>query len=232
MKLNALLKVPGQELPPLAVGETRIVVAANGIFRERRGESFTSSIRVNLEDLELADHDQLCHLECSKMSARVLGTMLSFFLSAYRKHGGEAVLVLLYSPSQRRYRWYCPWQSVELRYCEDRWVPSDFVYYRNPSVVPTGYVHFGDAHSHIHAGPTPSRTDIHDEQDGMHIVVSNIDTVPSYWLEFVVDGQRFGVRPESFFADPNCLPGPRVRREWLDRIQVHRYVEQDEGIAE
>ena len=145
--------------------------------------------------------------------------MLTFFQHVHRLFGGEAALVLLYHPEHRTFRWHCPAQVVEV-YCTSRgWTASDRIEFENPWQLPDGFVHLGDAHLHPYS-PEPSALDLAEDQDGLHIIVGDILSQPSYHVDFVVDRVRFNVRPDSFFEDLQCTPFQQVPLNWLQQIRV------------
>jgi hypothetical protein len=180
---------------------------------------FSTSIRVNLHNFDLARHEEYCRLTCGRIPRVLHRAMLSFFKCAHDVYGGEAALVLLYHPERKIFRWHCPKQTVDLYQTRSGWTASDFIEYRNPLTLPDGYVNFGDAH--LHAGPpTPSLVDVRDDQDGLHIIVGTIQTVPSYHVDFVMDGRRFPIPPEAIFDDPHCRPLDRTPPTWLKQIRL------------
>jgi hypothetical protein len=217
-----LLKQQAAELPPLECGESRLVVARNGVFIERRGPMYMTSTRLRPNDMQLDDHSQYCTLSCGKLTAKMHRTMLSFFLQAHRIHGGEAALVLLFHPEQRRYLWYCPVQTVDLHQRHDGWYVEDTIEFDNPLELPEGYLRLGDAHLHPEA-PHPSMLDVQDDEDGLHIIVGNIAQRPQYHIAFVMDGVRFQLAPHQLFVDPHALPGCRVPAQWLEQIRVRAH---------
>jgi len=223
MRPHIIVKFDDADLPCIESETTRVVAAANGFFREHDNRMFHSSTRVAPADLGMADHRQYCHLRCGKLPRVLQRAMLSFFQAAHALHGGEAALVLLYHPEKRLFLWHCPRQTISLHWIQGRWVASDIVAFSNPTVLPAGYLHFGDCHLHVGCSTAPSVTDVHDDQDGMHIIVADIQAVPRYHIDFVVDGKRFGVAPKLLFDDPQCLPGPHSPRRWLDQVQIERY---------
>lgn len=223
MKLETVLKTEGSELPPLKMHQSRLLVTADGVFLERLSDILHSSAKFDLEALGLAGHTQFCRLKCGKINRTMHRSMLGFFKYAYELHGGEAALVLLHDPEQRQFRWYCPEQSVSAHWSFGRWVTSDYIAFQNPTLLPEGFVHFGDAH--LHVGPVaPSATDVHDDQDGLHIIAGRINGIPEYHIDFVVDGQRFRVDPELIFEYPDCLPFERPPRSWCERIRIEKYI--------
>jgi hypothetical protein len=196
-------------------------VAANGIFLERRSPLFSTSIRVNLSDLELVRHEEYCRLTCGRLPRVMHRTMLGFFKCANKIHGGEAALVLLYHPQRRAYRWHCPRQVVDTYRTWSGWQAGDLIEYEMPLTLPDGYVNFGDAHLHV-GSPAPSNIDVGDDQDGLHIIVGTIQSLPTYHVDFVMDGARFRLPPEAIFDDPSCQPFARTPRAWLNQIRLRR----------
>jgi hypothetical protein len=195
------------------------VVAANGTFLERRTPMFATSTRLVGEVPGLAEHASYCHLACGRINRVMHGAMLAFFQHAHRLHGGEAALLLLYNVARRFFRWYCPEQTVDVYVSDDRCWPSDLIEFHHPHMLPDGYVIFGDAHLHPGAA-YPSVVDMLDDQDGLHIIVGNIDRTPRYHVDFVMDGARFAVPENVIFDEPDCEPWSRPPKSWLDRIHV------------
>jgi hypothetical protein len=216
------LKTNGAELPELGEDESRYVVAENGTFLERRTSMYTACTRVDRYDLDLCYQEPYCVLHCGRLSRAMHRAMLAFFLHAHRLHDGEAALVLLYHPERRQFRWHCPTQTVEMRQSANRWVTLDTIEFDNPLELPAGFLHFGDAH--LHPGPpNPSLLDMQDDQDGLHIIVGNIDRPrPQYNVDFVMDGARFRVRPETIFEDPDCTAFERAPFKWMQKIQIRK----------
>ena len=191
-------------------GESRLVVARNGVFVERRGPMYTTSTRLRPGRHAVGGPQPVLHARraasCPPPMHRV---MLSFFLQAHRIHGGEAALVLLFHPERRRYLWHCPVQTVDLHEHHDGWYVEDTIEFDNPLDLPEGYLQLGDAH--LHPDWTPSEClDVRDDQDGLHIIVGNITRTPQYHIDFVMDGIRFPTGPRQFFADPATRPGSRA----------------------
>jgi hypothetical protein len=207
-----------------------LIVAANGLFLERRTSMFTTCARVLERNLGLDDHAESCRLHSPRLPRVMHRSMLAFFRAAHARHGGEAALVLLYHWERRVYRWFCPEQTVETFYSPYRqsWVAGDTIRFEHPLSLPDGFVHFGDAHLHP-GSPTPSALDVLDDQDGLHIIVGDLQTGPRYNVEFVVDRRRFGIEPAAFFADVDCAPFSWVPRSWMKQLRIKRLGESGES---
>ena len=216
---RAHLKYKGVELPRLAAGETRLVVARSGLFRERRDTMFRACTRVSDSCLPLEEGEEYCVLACGRIPRILHRAMLGFFRSAHLAHGGEAALILLFHAARRVFRWHCPQQYVNVYRSAGGWAAEDCIQFDNPLALPHGYVHFGDAHLHP-GSPQPSLLDIADERDGLHIIVGNIAAQPTYHVTFIVDGRRFQVAPELIFESMDVEPTDAVPRNWLNCIVI------------
>jgi hypothetical protein len=223
MLIETILKTEDGDLAPLEMNRTRLVVAAGGVYRERRSPILHSSTKVDLADLGLADHSQFCRLSCGKINRSMHRTMLGFFKYAHDLHGGEAALVLLYDPERRQFRWHCPPQCVTAHWSLGRWIASSTISFENPTLIPEGFLHFGDSHLHV-GSVAPSATDLADDQDGLHIIVGDLNYSPKYHVDFVIDRKRFGVAPELIFDDPSCLPFRQPPRAWRQCVRIEKYV--------
>jgi hypothetical protein len=219
MHLPIYLKQDASALPPLGRHNARYIVADNGVFLERRGPVHTTCTRVRKSDLLLEDHHQYCTLSCGKLPAPLHRQMLSFFARAHQIHGGEAALVLLFHPERHSFVWYCPVQTIGVHKSRQGWIASDYIEFDNPIDLPDGFIQLGDAHLHPGA-PHPSVTDVVDDQDGLHIIVGDIEQTPEYHIDFVMDQVRFNLAPELFFEDPTCRPLSKPPDTWIDQIRI------------
>jgi len=219
MSIPVFLKSSAAPLPELT-GGMRYIVAQDGNYLERRTGLFHSSVRVEKEISTLDTHAEFCHLSCPPIPRVMLRAMLGFFQAAYKKHGGEAALVLLYHLQARRYRWWCPPQKVAMSWRWDRYEAADWVQFNPPFELPEGYAHFGDAHSH-HGSPTPSSVDRDNEQyhDGLHLIIGNITRdKPTWHLDFCIDGQRFTFLPPALIESLPPPPYLTPPATWMNRI--------------
>ena len=224
MSIEIVIKHHEQALPPLADGELRYVVAANGLFLERATPMYETSCRVERCAAGLARHEHRCRLRCPALPATLACEMLDFFRWAYSWHGGEAVLVLLHDPTRQVYRWHCPPQRVEVyETWSGSWYAAGEIEYTDPVELPRGFVVFGDAHSHASMGAQPSVTDHNDERhkDGLHIIVGHLhrrDVELS--LDFVMDGRRFRVDPSSILPELQEDRDGSFPEQWRDRVEI------------
>lgn len=219
MHIPVYLNQRNVDLPDPDGSPSRLIVGANGTFFERRGSMYASCARVDAHALNLAPYDEYCRLTTGKIPRTMQRAMLAFFKRAHALHGGEAALVLLYHPLRRTFRWHCPVQVIDQYWTSTGWYAGDLIEFQNPLELPGGYIHFGDAHLHV-GPPTPSKTDINDDQDGLHIIVGNIRSAPTYHVTFVVDRRRFQFPTEAIFDSPLCPPFGRPPRTWLGQICV------------
>lgn len=222
MSFEITMKAPGVELPPLQPGQFRYVLGRDGLSLERSTSMYTSSVKVDGPIPFLEDHPEHCQLHCGPIPSEMLSQMVGFFQAAYRMHGGEAALVLLYYPETGRFAWHCPKQTIQMYLWWNKLCPEDSVEYDNPLTLPEGAVHFGDAHSHI-GPPTPSLVDENDEAhlDGLHMIVGYINSQrPSYHLDFCIDGHRFKVPTGAIFEAIPEAPFPEPPEEWMNQIEI------------
>ena len=220
MNIPTYLNQRNVDLPAADGTPARCIVAENGIFFERRSPMYSTCARVDMRDLNLALHDEYCHLMTGRIPRVMHRAMLSFFKCARTPCTmAKQRLVLLYHPQRRIYRWHCPPQVIEHYWSYSGWSAGDLIEFQNPLVLPNGYLNFGDAHLHF-GSPTPSKTDVRDDQDGLHIIVGNIKSEPTYHITFVMDGARFQFAADAIFDDPKCRPFCRPPRTWLGQICV------------
>lgn len=222
MSFDIIMKTPGKELPPLEPGQFRYVLGRDGLSMERCTPMYTSSVKVDGPIPFLEEHPQHCQLHCGSIPSEMLQQMVGFFQAAYKMHGGEAALVLLYYPETGTFAWHCPQQKIHFYSWWGKLYVDDTVEYDNPLTLPEGAVHFGDAHSHT-GPPTPSITDQNDEAhlDGLHLIVGYVGSQrPTWHLDFCMDGNRFSVPTDVIFEAIPEAPFPEPPEEWMKQIQL------------
>lgn len=225
MSIPIELNLSGRKLPELEPGEMRYVIARDGVYLDRRGAFYSTSVLLKDPPAALADYPQRCVIDCAPIPTSMLAEMIGFFQAAYELHGGEAALVLLYYPDDSRFEWHCPSQTVEVHERWGKWYVSDSVEFENPLSLPLGAMAIGDAHSH-EGSPHPSWVDKHDEDhlDGLHLIVGNIvRTQPTLHTDFAIDGARFRVPDRLIIEDWPEPPYPSPPAEWMDRIRIVKF---------
>ena len=222
MSFDITIKTPGTNLPDLKPGEFRYVLGRDGLCLERCTPMYTSTVKIDRPIPFLEEHPQQCQLHCGPIPSDLLQQMVGFFQTAYRMHGGEAALILLYYPATGRFAWHCPKQKIEMYSLWGRFHAEDSVEYDNPLDLPEDAVQFGDAHSHT-GPPNPSLMDQNDEAhlDGLHIIVGYIKSPrPSWHIDFCIDGNRFAVPPEIILEAIPESPFPDPPEEWMEQIEL------------
>ncbi|MCI0533415.1 Mov34/MPN/PAD-1 family protein, partial [bacterium] len=145
-----------------------------------------------------------------KMPSELIKQALGFFRAVALKkdlEGCEAGVILYWSDEKEDYFLHAPEQSAS---------PGHLTYEVGPN--PAGSRRFGTIHSHGHGGAFHSATDHHDEEndDGVHITIGNVNTIPSFSCSVVVDGVReqIGLRDVVDNDDEVAFPV-----EWLKRVR-------------
>jgi hypothetical protein len=201
-------------------------VAKDGFFLERNTALFRTSCRVPSCPEGLEPHAEECVLKFGRIP-QVLGRlMVSFFRAAYDLHGGEAVLILLYDPARRVFRWHCPRQTVRAYETWSRhWYASLEIEYEEPFEVPPGFVVLGDAHSHADHDAYASHLDKLEEmyKDGLHIVIGRVHRERvDFHVDFLMDGVRFPMEPDYVFAGTDFGDSKQAPAAWIDQIVVKK----------
>lgn len=226
MAIEVITKTIGEPTPPLEEGQMRYIVASNGMYLERKSALFTTSCRVDRFPVGLESHNERCVLHCERIPPALSRTMFAFFLHAFERHGGEAVLLLLYNPEKRQFAWHCPEQTVDLiESWTGRWYPSPNIQYTDPLELPPGFILFGDSHSHAELPAYTSYVDMKDEhfKDGLHIIIGQVDrSRPDIHVDFVMDQRRFGIEPRLIFSEPDLIASPQVPKAWKSKIRIKR----------
>lgn len=243
--MQCISKQIGLELPPLEKNQTRTILARDGVYVERDTELFTCSVKGETSLPMLEPHKEAVRLKTPPLTAEFMAVGLGFLKKAYDSHGGEAALMLLYYPAEKRWEWYCPDQWVEgVRKGEEVYAAVGMeVHFEHPLDLPLthpGAVIFGDLHSHPTFSPFPSWTDKDDEKhkDGLHMIAGYITgkarerwidgewvkrpQVPEINADFVMNQGRIHLDEKKLITGeiPSSSEWPEPPKAWMDKIEV------------
>ena len=197
-------------------------MAANGLFRCRNTELFTSCVPVASGPQSLARREPFLRIRSPHVPRRLLESIVGFFSVVYDCYRAEAAVLILWNRFRQRYQILVPEQTSRVFVTWQGTACPLSVDYETPASLPPDTCIVGDVHSHGNGPAFTSWTDRDDEihRAGFHIVVGQIDQdPPQFHVEAVVDGTRFRVPTDSL------LEGYRHRRRrvparWLERVHV------------
>jgi len=178
------------------------VLASNGLFFYRKMKFFTSLTPVflpakkqSIGQLQAAKPFVMLNLP-KKIPNTIFGQALSFFCEVFSKFGGSEAVVLIYWNSlTEEYDLRCPKQEVGIGYISS--------YEVGPN--PPNCLRLGTIHSHGSMAAFHSGVDDKDEEcdDGIHITIGTINSLPSISCSVVVSGERFEISEKDIFEYPN-----------------------------
>lgn len=219
MKFPILLKTEEAAKPP---GQLYYEVAENGVFQVRDTPLYRAVTRVHEAIPGLLPGAEELVIKFPRLPRAGVGDVLAFFDEAYRRWGGEAVVILFYCPTRREYRIAAPPQTIPGRWRYDgRWLADYSVRYESLP-RPEGFVSFGTIHSHADLAAYSSGLDCDDERygDGLHIVFGDFHRRRvSVAATFVAGGVRFRIAPDDVLDDW-WVPARPAHPDWM--AQVHR----------
>jgi hypothetical protein len=155
------------------VGLTDAIIKVNNI--SHLSDSVQRYGRINIPKIPNEDFAKIC----------------KFFYWAYKKHGGESVVLIYYNDTTKEFEIFPTDQEVS----------SASAKYKKSGKSHDGFLLVGTIHSHANFGAGHSGVDDDDELnfDGLHITVGNVnDTYPSISCSVVVNGERFMYDPEEY----------------------------------
>lgn len=218
MILPVVLKKEGRKEPDAPV---YYVVAANGIFQIREAGSYRAVTPARAGIPGLLPEEERVELRFPRLPAPMLEEVLAFFREVYRRHGGEAIVILFYRSDTEEFRVDAPEQTLPgYRDWRGEWRASPHLDY-GEAPRPPDFLRFGTIHSHADMAAYSSFTDRQDEQyhDGLHIVYGHVQSAyPSRTACFVANGTRFSLRPEQVLEPCADLDRP-VRAGWMARVR-------------
>jgi hypothetical protein len=196
------------------------VVAANGLFLERRTPLFSASVPV-AGVAGLLEHEAALVLHIPRLPRVLLERSLGFFRAVYERWEGEAILMLFYAPALGRFVLRAPSQVITGRIVYGRFRADLRLDYRACAKPGPEYLKLGTFHSHGHLGPTHSSIDMHDElyEAGLHITAGYVDSsLPEFAAAFVVGRTRFTLSPDDVL--PRFGAARRPPQSWLREVTV------------
>ncbi len=204
------------------------VLGSNGLFLCRNHPLFASCVNARTWPTELAPHAQKVRLRYPPIPQPDVERLVGFFDAVFRRHGAEAVAVLVWDRGAGRNEVQVPAQRATVR---EGWTgrryPLDVRYDLGDELGP-GKSPVGTVHSHGDGAAYASHTDHEDEayRAGLHIVVGRInEEPPEFHCEFVVDGVRFTVEPGAAMAGYERR-NTDVPQAWLECVTVELEHEQ------
>ena len=165
------------------------IIAKEGIFLKKKLGVMESIAPVkNISTLQSVATSAKMHIK--KMPAVSFAKVVDFFKKVYEEHRSEAVVLLFYQESSKKYRIIPPHQKV---------LASSIDYNRGISI--DGWTMIGTIHSHAGMSAFHSGTDDSDEDsfDGLHITLGNMNSEDfSVSASIVANGHRIIVDPEEY----------------------------------
>jgi proteasome lid subunit RPN8/RPN11 len=160
---------------------------------------------------------ELLELKIPKIPRTLAEACMGFFYAVFDYYRSEAIVLLYFVPALQEFRIEVPEQEVE----QSLSARTSYSVKYQVSSAPEGAVKLGTWHSHANLPAYHSREDDDDEreQDGLHLVVGDLDTWhPSFSCSFVVSGKRFKLLRSEVF-ESYVEPAFPVPEEWLDRVK-------------
>jgi len=219
--------------------ENCYLVGSNGIFKQIVNEFY--SVRVKngtLPDLQEIKEDVELHV--TRLPQRILNHVHTFFRAVNDKYKGEAVVVLLYHPVEKKWIVKIPPQNtrgMSVQYDLEKgdaliWIPTNgkeemTLVHNQREASPEGikdYRLFGSIHSHCDAGAFHSGTDDKDEFcfDGLHITLGHVTkSPPDISCRWMLAGQWWKAEAAGCIAFDHA--SPKVDDRWMERVTEVKY---------
>lgn len=200
------------------------VLTRSGLFIGRNTEFFQSLVPARRWPAELADQSAHLRLRYPQVTADVLGPVMGFFRRVALEHGAEAMALLVLDRRRRR---LVPLVPTQVGTVGRTWSGASYpigLHYQSPRLDAARHLVIGDIHSHASEAAYASSIDVADEsfRTGLHVVAGRVDRPSPQWhVEYVVDGTRFSVQPETILDLEGYAESPRpFPSRWLDRLRV------------
>ena len=147
--------------------------------------------------------------------------LVGFFDIIGMRCGGEAIILLIWDLTRRRYRVIVPQQVATVGLSGNGKPFPIGVEYHPPLGLPADWSIVGDVHSHVDSPAYTSAVDRADEahSPGLHIIVGRIDQEPPEMsVAAVIDGYRFELPWRDAIAGYQQRRW-RVPRTWLEQVR-------------
>jgi hypothetical protein len=197
------------------------LVARNGLFLCRNHDFFRSCVPARGGPGDLSEQRTFLQLAFPAIPRRLFERIVGFFHRIAELHGAEASVLLAWDSAAACVRLVVPSQTAVVGRSEGGGRQPIGLRY-TPPAFPSGWIPFGDVHSHAWYEAYSSQTDVEDEtySAGLHVVVGRIDREPpEVHVEAVVDGTRFRVDPkhviEGYERRDRGVP-----EAWIERVRV------------
>jgi len=156
------------EKPSMLKKPVTYVLQGNGLWEIRKGGLGVSTRHIapaKVAGLPTTMREERFDMSVPKISARLLGTAVSFFRYVMDEHAAEAMLQMVYDRKERRHRLVCPEQVVTMSSVRFTKVPIDY----------GAQVSVGEIHSHCDMNAAFSSVDDADElADAFYVVVGGL----------------------------------------------------------
>jgi hypothetical protein len=197
-------------------------VASNGIFQVRDTPIYRAVVRTDGPIPGLLREEETLEIRFPHLPTPLVEEVLAFLREAYDRYGGEAMVVIYYSPESSEFRVRVPPQTIPAyRDRHGRWRAQLRLRY-GPVGGPPGFVRLGTIHSHADLPAYSSHTDCDDErfEDGLHITFGHMHRrVASASAAFVTNGARFRLGVSEVVKDCT-IPERPACRDWMGRIEL------------
>ncbi len=201
--------------------ECYYLLSRDGLFIGRNQPLMRSLVPAPNWPRELHPQQPFLQLTYPKVSADLLADIVGFFWTVANRFGAEAAVLLGYDGTSITP--IVPDQTGTIAWGYSGRPYPIGLHYDIP-VELDGFRVIGDFHSHAFDPAYASSIDMKDERyrPGLHVVAGRLDSDPPDWhIEYVVDGSRFPITPESVL-DLDAYAGRTVPTdtEWMKRLDV------------
>ncbi len=200
----------GDSLPQ---GSDYFLLTSRGIYLRKSTNLIDALVKVD-GIAALADIAPYANMNVPALSPEIIVRTLLFFRTVFRKYRSEALVLLYYSPTLKRYTLSCPHQQVGIA----------MVDYESAERI-EGFQLVGSIHSHPTFSSTASSIDHHDEKefDGLHIIMGAMDQ-PYFTMncEIVVNNNRFHVESTDVVNNLHVVDWEPTKHTYYRREMIPR----------